>query len=89
MMTLSKRKKTAMNGSGASSTDGGFPPQLLKSLPLNSGTAETIIPNAMFVMRNALTSSECKAWIAYSEENDGKKWDVVSHPATKYIAHRE
>ena len=87
-MIRSKQRKTATNANGANCI-GGFPPQLLKSLPAKSGTAETMIPNAMFVMRNALTSSECKAWIAYSEENDGKKWDAVSHPATKYIAHRE
>jgi len=68
----------------------GFPPHLLKTLPsFSSGTVETLIPNAMFVMQNALTPSECKSWVKFADEDNGKKWDIVSHPATKYIAYRE
>jgi hypothetical protein len=102
-MAKSKQKQAAphsVNLKGSLSSNGGgpdvkavgFPHQLLKSLPPVSAGAvetETLIPNAMFVMHNALTSAECNAWIAYAEENNGKKWDMVSHPATKYIAHRE
>lgn len=48
---------------------------------------ETLVPNAVFVARNALSSKECQEWIKNAENDNA--WDVVSHPATKWIAHRE
>ena len=48
---------------------------------------ETLVPSAVFVARNALSSKECQEWIKYAENDN--EWDVVSHPATKWIAHRE
>jgi len=75
----------------------GFPPHLLRSYNHShsayeyendpSDALETLVPNAVFVARNALSSKECQEWIAYAE--DGNRWDAVSHPATKWIAHRE
>ena len=90
MVKKTKQKQASDSGGGTSTKAAGFPPHLLKKLsPSSSSNVETLIPNAMFVMHDALTPTECKAWIAHAEENNGKKWDVVSHPATKYIAHRE
>ncbi|KAL3790705.1 hypothetical protein HJC23_009805 [Cyclotella cryptica] len=71
------------------SNDTGYPSRLLKNAKPYSSTVETLIPNAMFIMRNTLSSAECQAWIAYAEEDRGNKWEAVSHPATKYVAHRE
>jgi hypothetical protein len=73
----------------------GFPEHLLRHINCghhpHQATAElqveTLIPNAVFVARNALSSKECREWINYAENNNA--WDVVSHPATKSIAHRE
>lgn len=57
---------------------------------------ETLVPNAVYVVRNVLSYEECQDWITYTENpttmRGGRKratWEVVSHPATKYIAHRE
>ena len=47
---------------------------------------EDLIPNAVFVAQNALTTKECKDWIRYAEVSG---WDAVAHPATRWIAHRE
>ena len=88
MAKKSKQDQTSTSGS-ADTKAMGFPPHLLKLSQPCLSNVETLIPNAMFVMHDALTPTECKAWIAHAEENNGKKWDMVSHPATKYIAHRE
>lgn len=70
------------------SNDRSFPQTLLNNKhQLNQGQQlEDLIPNAVFVARNALSSKECEEWINYAE-NSG--WDDVAHPATKWIAHRE
>jgi hypothetical protein len=95
-MAKSKQKQAASRvaatntgSSGGKIEEYGFPPSLLKNISSFSSEVEPLIPNAMFVMRHALSSAECQAWIAYAEENNGSRWDVVCHPATKYIAHRE
>mmetsp|Transcript_22030 Transcript_22030/g.39641 ORF Transcript_22030/g.39641 Transcript_22030/m.39641 type:complete len:290 (-) Transcript_22030:334-1203(-) len=73
-------------------SDGGFPPHLLRNnshhqYENDADALETLVPNAVFVAGHALSSKECQEWITYAEE--GNRWDVVSHPATKWIAHRE
>ncbi|KAL7538550.1 hypothetical protein ACHAWF_006124 [Thalassiosira exigua] len=79
--------------SGSIGGGGGFPPRLLHSRGhCNSSNTsdelvETLVPNAVFVARQALSSNECREWIKYAEE--GSRWDEVSHPASKWIAHRE
>ncbi len=45
------------------------------------------MPNAVYVSRNVLSMEECQAWIDYAEGR--RSWDVVSHPATRHVAHRE
>jgi hypothetical protein len=88
-----------------------FPPHLLhdslqqknvSSHPNDAAAAkiETLVPNAVYVVRNVLSIEECQNWINYTEyqhtsmrrgerKQRGTTWEVVSHPATKYIAHRE
>lgn len=63
-----------------------FPQTLLGDKYKNHLHVEDLIPNAVFVARNALSAKECDDWIRYAE-NSG--WDTVAHPATKWIAHRE
>ena len=67
----------------------GFPSHLLKRLPPSTTSADPLIKHAVYVARHALSSAECQAWVKYAEEGNGGRWDKVSHPATKYIAHRE
>ncbi len=68
----------------------GFPPRLLhdknkfKSSQLE---VEALVPNAVYVSRNALSSSECQDWIEFAE--DESKFEVVNHPSTRLVAHRE
>jgi len=72
-----------------SSNDRLFPQMLLNNIRENHRHGlrlEDLIPNAVFVARNALSAKECEDWIKYAE-NSG--WDSVAHPATKWIAHRE
>mmetsp|Transcript_36241 Transcript_36241/g.77286 ORF Transcript_36241/g.77286 Transcript_36241/m.77286 type:complete len:296 (-) Transcript_36241:247-1134(-) len=77
----------------SSNSDDGFPPRLLRSYQIKDNDAsrssalEVLVPNAVFVARHALSSNECQDWINYAEEDN--RWDAVSHPATKWIAHRE
>jgi hypothetical protein len=69
-----------------------FPPHLLRDRQQNDTSeevaVEALVPNAVFVARDALSSEECRMWIDYAE-GIGDGWDKVSHPATKWIAHRE
>ena len=75
-----------------------FPPHLLRDRRRQNNDqapeevdVETLVPNAVFVARDAISSEECRMWIDYAEGGmigDGG-WDKVSHPATKWIAHRE
>eukprot|EP00984_Skeletonema_dohrnii_P003305 scaffold1099_cov143-Skeletonema_dohrnii-CCMP3373.AAC.3 len=71
-----------------SGPDRSFPQTLLNDKHTNRQSLhlEDLIPNAVFVARNALSSKECEDWIKYAE-NSG--YDTVAHPATKWIAHRE
>jgi len=82
-----------------------FPPHLLhdslrrKNVSSHQDAApkiETLVPNAIYVVRDVLSPEECQDWITYTEDQQttggGRKratWEGVSHPATKYIAHRE
>jgi hypothetical protein len=86
-----------------------FPPHLLhdslqqKNVSSHQDDAaakiETLVPNAVYVVRNVLSIEECQNWINYTENQHtsmrggerkrGTTWEVVSHPATKHIAHRE
>ena len=57
---------------------------------------ETLVPNAVYFVRDVLSPEECQDWITYTEDQQtmggGRTratWEGVSHPATKYIAHRE
>ena len=82
------------NLKASSNGDGGFPPHLLRNhghRPYENDASddalETLVPNAVFVARHALSHKECQEWINYTEEGD--RWESVSHPATKWIAHRE
>jgi hypothetical protein len=93
---MAKKKSGARNGPPAppanpNSTKGNcdrlFPETLLSKHDNQVLHLEDLIPNAVFVARNALSSKECEDWINYAENNSG--WDVVAHPATKWIAHRE
>lgn len=84
----------AKNNNSSNGDDGTeFPPRLLqqgyknKKYASSSLAIEDIVPNAVFVARHALSSAECQEWIQYSEE--GGRWDLVAHPATRYVAHRE
>lgn len=93
---MAKKKSVARNGAPAplgnpnpnkSGRDRLFPETLLnKNNNHQVLHLEDLIPNAVFVAHNALSSKECEDWINYAE-NSG--WDAVAHPATKWIAHRE
>ena len=69
-----------------SNGDGGFPPHLLCRRGA-AGAPETLVRDAVFVARNVLSPEECRAWIKYGDE--ANLWETVSHPATKWVAHRE
>ena len=100
-MPRKQRTKASGGGGGAASqpsasqnggSDGGFPPHLLRTFSqYESNDAsehlEALVPNAVYVARHALSSKECKEWIKYAEE--GRGFERVQHPATKWIAHRE
>ncbi|KAL3778640.1 hypothetical protein ACHAW5_007530 [Stephanodiscus triporus] len=80
-----------------------FPPHLLRdrgrhrNLPQSNDASEgvdaaevvALVPNAVFVARDALSSEECRMWIDHVEEGSLDGWDGVHHPATRSIAHRE
>lgn len=76
------------SSSSSKSSDGAFPKTLLRD-NVNHQTLvlEDLIANAVFVAQNALSTKECDEWIKYAESTDS--WDIVAHPATKWIAHRE
>jgi len=82
---------TQLSESGAiktKSSDGAFPKTLLRDNGNHQGLVlEDLIANAVFVAQNALSTKECDEWIKYAESAD--TWDIVAHPATKWIAHRE
>ena len=68
-----------------------FPPHLLRDRRRQNDQApeevdvETLVPNAVFVARDAISSEECRMWIDYAEGGmigDGG-WDKVSHPANR------
>ena len=88
-MPRKKSTKSSKNGCSNCSNDGdGFPPHLLRNYQnVSSDALETLVPNAVFVSRHAFSPNECQEWINYAEEGD--RWDVVNHPATKWIAQRE
>ncbi|KAL3811505.1 hypothetical protein ACHAXA_000409, partial [Cyclostephanos tholiformis] len=57
---------------------------------------ETLVPDSVYVSRNALSHEECRMWIDYAMgDGDGgrsgreKSWEKVYHTATRFIAHRE
>ena len=88
------QSSTTKGNSNSSSGEVAFPQHLLRNYsPYENDTSssldalDTLVPNAVFVARHALSSKECQEWIKYAE--DGKKMEAVAHPATKYIAHRE
>lgn len=76
------------SSSSSKSSDGAFPKTLLRD-NVNHQTLvlEDLIANAVFVAQNALSTKECDEWIKYAESTG--TWDIVAHPATKWIAHRE
>jgi len=80
--------KTKSSSSSSKSSDGAFPKTLLRD-NVNHQTLvlEDLIANAVFVAQNALSTKECDEWIKYAERTGS--WDIVAHPATKWIAHRE
>ncbi|KAL7539602.1 hypothetical protein ACHAXR_009436 [Thalassiosira sp. AJA248-18] len=84
---------SATKKSCSDNIDGAFPHHLLRNYHGldNDDALETLVPNAVFVARHALSSKECQDWINFAEGegNNKSKWDTVSHPATKWIAHRE
>ena len=96
--TMAKKKSATRNAqptkqseaplNNKSGPDRSFPQTLLNDKHTNRQGLhlEDLIPNAVFVARNALSSKECEDWIKYAE-NSG--YDTVAHPATKWIAHRE
>ena len=53
----------------------------------SSSDVIALVPNAVFYANNFFTEAECKAWIRQAECNIG--FEYVSHPATRFIAHRE
>ena len=81
-------KKKTRKETKSSYCDRFFPQTLLENKHNNRQGLhlEELIPNAVFVAQNALSSKECDVWIKFAE-NSG--WDVLAHPATKWIAHRE
>ena len=86
------RSSATQKSSGGDSNDCAFPPHLLQQQNGHQHlkthhNVEPLVPNAVYVARNALSSKECQEWINYAE--GGNNWDKVSHPATKWIAHRE
>lgn len=84
------RSSVSQKSSAGVSNDGAFPPHLLQQQDGHQHQiyhVEPLVPNAVYVARNALSSKECQEWISYAE--GGNNWDKVSHPATKWIAHRE
>lgn len=97
---MAKKKSSSTRNAQSSTTTSGatknksssndrslFPQTLLNKHQISQGQQlEDLIPNAVFVAQNLLSSKECEEWINYAE-NSG--WDAVAHPATKWIAHRE
>lgn len=76
------------SSSSSKSSDGAFPKTLLRdNNNYQTLVLEDLIPNAVFVAQNALSAKECDEWIKYAESTG--TWDIVAHPATKWIAHRE
>lgn len=64
-----------------------FPPELLKNGSCCPGSSlEVLHEGAVFVSRGFFNSEECRAWIDFCEETS---MESVSHPATRWIAHRE
>mmetsp|Transcript_17198 Transcript_17198/g.28575 ORF Transcript_17198/g.28575 Transcript_17198/m.28575 type:complete len:262 (-) Transcript_17198:11-796(-) len=56
---------------------------------------DTLHPQAVYVGRNFLSPTECRSWIDFvdattSDQGGGKssQMEFVSHPATRFIAHR-
>lgn len=67
-----------------------FPSQLLEQPnPHHKKAAleEVLVPTAVFLTRNFLSKSECKAWIRYAEEDIG--FEGLSSPQTREYAQRE
>lgn len=104
MLTMGKRKKsTATSAAAAPKTVAAlasFPPHLLEaSKPLGKhhpfGKIQCLCPGMIWVQSGFLTPRECQEWITWSADSrdnhrgrDGR-WTYTSHPATRYIAHRE
>jgi len=68
-----------------------FPSQLLqKPKQYNHkpiGELEILVPSAVFLARNFLSESECKAWIKHAEEEIG--FERLDSPQTREYAQRE
>ncbi len=85
---LSQTEAIKTKSSSSKSSDGAFPKTLLRDNANHQTLVlEDLIANAVFVAQNALSTKECDEWIKYAESTG--TWDVVAHPATKWIAHRE
>ena len=69
-----------------------------KNASFETETTETLHNGSVFVARNFLSGAECRAWIDFMEghgrdssslPSTSKGMELVSHPASAYIAHRE
>ena len=82
-----KRKKNS-SIQGASTTKKTAVPLLLHKKSTNNTTikeVETLHPQAVYAARNFLSPAECQAWIDLCVPD----LEYISHPATRFIAHRE
>jgi hypothetical protein len=76
-----------LNSRSAVTTFTSFPSDLLLRLAPQKRALEDLHPGAVWIVRDFLTTSECKAWIDCCETSGGLEYTNL--PATKYTAQRE